>query len=86
MKLRMLVVIFPLILTLLVPSSAGQLARHVPLPADLQGELNGVPYRIRVPENWNGTLLVYAYGYAEAFMPPPLAPQDMPVPDMASTS
>jgi pimeloyl-ACP methyl ester carboxylesterase len=79
MKLRMLVVIFPLILTLLVPSSAGQLARHVPLPADLQGELNGVPYRIRVPENWNGTLLVYAYGYAEAFMPPPLAPPSVNV-------
>lgn len=74
MKLRMLVVIFPLILTLLVPSSAGQIAARVPLPADLQGELNGVPYRIRVPANWNGTLLVYAYGYAEAFMPPPLAP------------
>jgi len=78
MKLRMLVVIFPLILTLLVPSSAGQIAARVPLPADLQGELEGVPYRIRVPANWNGTLLVYAYGYAEAFMPPlaplPLAP------------
>ncbi|HEX9120037.1 MAG TPA: hypothetical protein VF840_05820 [Terriglobales bacterium] len=74
MKLRMLVVIFPLILTLLVPSSAGQIAARVPLPADLQGELEGVPYRIRVPGNWNGTLLVYAYGYAEAFMPPPQAP------------
>jgi pimeloyl-ACP methyl ester carboxylesterase len=74
MKLRMLIVLLPLILMLLVPSSAGQVATLVPLPADLQGELNGVPYLIRVPANWNGTLLVYAYGYAEAFMPPPLAP------------
>jgi len=74
MKLRTVIVMFAVILTLPVPLSAGQLATLVPLPADLQGELNGVPYRIRVPENWNGTLLVYAYGYAEAFMPPPLAP------------
>lgn len=49
----------------------------VPLPADLQGELNGVAYRIRVPANWNGTLLVYSYGYADlqsATAAPPLAP------------
>jgi pimeloyl-ACP methyl ester carboxylesterase len=75
MKLRMLVVIFPLILTLLVPSSAGQIAARVPLPADLQGELEGVPYRIRVPANWNGTLLVFAHGYNETSTPPPLVPQ-----------
>lgn len=74
MKLRMLIVLLPLIFTLLVPSSAGQLATLVPLPADLQGELDGVPYFIRVPANWNGTLLVYSYGYAEAATPPPLAP------------
>lgn len=73
MKLRMLIVI-PVLLTLLVPCSAGQMTALVPLPADLQGELNGVPYRIMVPANWNGTLLVYSYGYAEAYMPPPLTP------------
>lgn len=75
MKLRVLIVLLPLMLMLLVPSSAGQIATLVPLPADLQGELNGVPYLIRVPANWNGTLLVYSYGYAEAFTDPiPLAP------------
>jgi pimeloyl-ACP methyl ester carboxylesterase len=74
MKLRMLIVLLPLILMMLVPASAGQIETLVPLPADLQGELNGVPYRIRVPANWNGTLLVYAYGYAEAYDPPPQAP------------
>lgn len=32
---------------------------------ELQGDLNGAPYRIRVPANWNGTLLVYAHGYRD---------------------
>lgn len=34
-------------------------------PLDVSGELFGAPYRIRVPENWNGTLLVYAHGYRD---------------------
>ncbi len=34
-------------------------------PLDLAGELHGAPYRIRVPENWNGTLLVFAHGYRD---------------------
>lgn len=72
MRLHVLLVIVLLILPPLAPWSAGQVATHVPLPADLQGELDGVPYFIRVPANWNGTLLVYAYGYAEASAP--LAP------------
>jgi pimeloyl-ACP methyl ester carboxylesterase len=29
----------------------------------LQGTLAGAPYRILVPSNWNGTLLVFAHGY-----------------------
>lgn len=63
-----------LLLALLVPAAAAT----APLPADLAGELNGVPYRIRVPANWNGTLLVYNYGYAEAYASPPLAPMASP--------
>jgi len=77
MKLRLLFVLIPLMLLLFVPSSVGQVATAVPLPANLQGELNGVPYLIRVPANWNGTLLVYSYGYADADAntpAPPLAP------------
>ncbi len=35
---------------------------RVPLPANLAGTLDGVPYKIRVPTNWNGTLLVFAHG------------------------
>ncbi len=34
-------------------------------PLDLSGEINGAPYRISVPENWNGTLLVFAHGYRD---------------------
>lgn len=34
-------------------------------PLDLSGELHGAPYRIRVPANWNGTLLVFAHGYRD---------------------
>lgn len=34
-------------------------------PLDLAGEINGAPYRIRVPETWNGTLLVFAHGYRD---------------------
>jgi hypothetical protein len=34
-------------------------------PIDESGEINGAPYRIRVPATWNGTLLVYAHGYRD---------------------
>ena len=77
MKSCRLIVLLSLILTLFAPLSTGQIQTLVPLPADLQGELDGVPYFIRVPANWNGTLLVYAYGYAEASMP--LAPPTISV-------
>ena len=52
MKLRMLIVVFVVLSALPAALGAGKLATHVPLPADLQGELDGVPYRILVPENW----------------------------------
>ena len=71
MKIRMPIVVFVLILTTFVSLCAGQSVKS--LPADLLGELEGVPYRILVPENWNGTLLVYAHGYGESG--PPLAPK-----------
>ena len=32
---------------------------------DLSGEINGAPYRIRVPDVWNGTLLIFAHGYRD---------------------
>ncbi|CAN5326899.1 hypothetical protein BH20ACI1_BH20ACI1_10230 [soil metagenome] len=41
-----------------------QFANAAP-PIDLAGDLFGAPYRIRVPDNWNGTLLIYAHGYRD---------------------
>ena len=32
---------------------------------DTSGEINGAPYRIKIPAVWNGTLLVYAHGYRD---------------------
>lgn len=32
---------------------------------DLTGEIDGAPYRIRVPEVWNGTLLIFVHGYRD---------------------
>jgi hypothetical protein len=59
-------VLFVLIIGLLIslllfrPSPATKAAS-----LDLSGEINGAPYRIRVPEVWNGTLLVFAHGYRD---------------------
>jgi hypothetical protein len=47
-------------LLLIHPSAATR-----PASLDLSGEINGAPYRIRVPEVWNGTLLVFAHGYRD---------------------
>jgi len=71
MKLRLSMLLFAAACALLTPAMAGQPIK-VTLPADLQGDLGGVPYRILVPQNWNGTLLVYAHGYGESVTPPPL--------------
>jgi len=38
---------------------------------DLSGYIDGAAYHIRVPENWNGTLLVYAHGYTFVQPDPP---------------
>jgi hypothetical protein len=34
-------------------------------PVDTTGVINGAPYRIVVPSDWNGTLLVYGHGYRD---------------------
>lgn len=34
-------------------------------PIDTTGEINGAPYRIAIPANWNGILLVYGHGYRD---------------------
>ena len=51
------------VFTLISPLWAGPMGTaQIPLPADLEGSLNGATYKIRVPGNWNGTLLVFAHG------------------------
>jgi len=61
--------LFPLLsLSLLVVSAClvpFPRARAAVAPLDLAGEINGAPYRIRVPEVWNGTLLIFAHGYRD---------------------
>ena len=75
MRSRKPVLVLATILALSATFSAGPIKTQVYLPIDLNGELDGVPYRIVVPVNWNGTLLVYAHGYNEGATPPALAPQ-----------
>src|SRR5262245_30816747 len=36
-----------------------------PGPLDVSGEINGAPYRIVIPAEWNGTLLVFQRGYTD---------------------
>ena len=44
---------------------------HIELPVDMEGTFNKADYKIRVPENWNGTLLIYAHGYYGNFSDEP---------------
>jgi hypothetical protein len=58
-KLSLTTLSIALLVLLVVPASAGV------GPVDESGEINGAPYRIKIPANWNGTLLVYAHGYRD---------------------
>ena len=53
--------------TLLAVAAAFALAVPVATaaPTELTGALDGAPYRIVVPDNWNGTLVVHAHGYRD---------------------
>src|SRR3954463_1917216 len=35
------------------------------------GEIDGAKYDIRMPDTWNGTLLIYSHGYRQAEPSPP---------------
>ena len=60
MKWRVVIVVVLLVVAcrVMADGSAGQQAV---LTTDLTGTLGGTAYKIRVPENWNGTLLVFAH-------------------------
>ena len=76
MKLRLLIVLFLLLSCLAMADHKG--VAQVPLPADLTGTLNGAEYKIRVPSNWNGALLVFAHGVQNAGIKPEIAPVTWP--------
>jgi hypothetical protein len=62
----LLAVVVGLLLLLTLAPAAPVTQANAPIgPLDLSGELHGAPYRIRVPESWNGTLLVFAHGYRD---------------------
>jgi pimeloyl-ACP methyl ester carboxylesterase len=59
MRFRVLIIMFLAITCKCMAEDKG--VAHTPLPADLAGTLDGVDYIIRVPANWNGTLLMFAH-------------------------
>ena len=70
-----------LLLASILPASIATAQGHVGLPVDWTGTLNGAPFRIRVPENWNGTLLVFAHGYDGLWPVPSASFPRIPVED-----
>jgi pimeloyl-ACP methyl ester carboxylesterase len=65
----------PLVLVLLFSSlivmAPVQAETQVSTATDWIGDIEGVAFHIRVPEDWNGTLLVYAHGYSSTVPDPP---------------
>ena len=62
-------------------ASASHSGIYVPGEAlDMVGEIKGAPYEVRFPAEWNGTLVVYAHGYRDAF-DHPLDTTDRSVPE-----
>ncbi|MGC4054803.1 MAG: prolyl oligopeptidase family serine peptidase [Paludibaculum sp.] len=73
----------PLVLFPLFPVSplSGQI--RASLPVELVDTLDGARFKIRVPANWNGTLLMYVQGTkvaaaAEPMVVPPVVPGSLP--------
>ena len=64
-----LLVLSLVVFVCLVPFPGAQATITAPrtpvAPLDLSGEINGAPYRILVPEAWNGTLLIFVHGYRD---------------------
>ncbi len=58
-RILMLAVVLMLGLVGLAPAAAENGG------VDLEGEINGAAFEIRVPEHWNGTLVMYAHGYRD---------------------
>lgn len=65
--MKRVLVVFMTAAALAVPAPLAEAAPQPgsPGPVDLVGELGGAPYEIRVPADWNGTLVLYAHGYRD---------------------
>jgi pimeloyl-ACP methyl ester carboxylesterase len=57
------------------PSDASAAAARIQ-PAVVDGEVGGGAYRIHMPDNWNGKLILYAHGYQSPAGPPVLPFED----------
>lgn len=69
-------------------SAAGGASAVVAVPfadcgPDCQGEIDGAQYRILLPDEWNGTLLIYSHGYRS---PVPVPPDNRPPTSAAEPS
>ena len=64
-KFKYILLLGVLLLPLALPSPIVVAKKGPDLPLELEGVLHSAAYRIVVPENWNGTLLVYAHGYPQ---------------------
>jgi hypothetical protein len=57
------------------PAARERLTRMLPVPdcdeVACAGKLAGARYEIRLPETWNGTLLLYSHGYRNVAVSPP---------------
>lgn len=51
-----------LFLSLLIAPTVARAANDAPPPTEHTGELHGAAYRVLIPEDWNGTLLLYSHG------------------------
>ena len=66
--------LLPLCLLLLLSACASvPEVPKVAQPSEHTGTIDGAPWRLDVPENWNGELIIYFHGYA---------PQEQPIPEV----
>ncbi|MDV9042994.1 hypothetical protein [Stenotrophomonas sp. RAC2] len=77
---------YALALGLLMPSTSLLAAPPNTAPRTLSGELQGAPWRLDVPADWNGDLVMLAHGYEPVGVPrtAPMAANDSTAPLLAA--
>jgi hypothetical protein len=63
--MKRVLAVFVTAAALVAPAPLAAAGPAVVGPVDLVGELDGAPFEIRVPADWNGTLVLYAHGYRD---------------------